>query len=125
MPESHPLQATTQLPPAALHAVVAMFKALSDPTRAQLIHVLTHRTCTVNELSSYVEVSASTVSHHLAKLRDLKLVRTQRVGTQIYYTIDDHHVAGVFREALYHLDHVAAQSYGSLTSNSEQKDSNQ
>jgi DNA-binding transcriptional ArsR family regulator len=107
MPDHHPLQhTTTQLPEPILHDVVAMFKALSDPTRTQLIYVLTHRSCTVNELSTYVNVAASTVSHHLAKLRDLRLVQTQRVGTQIHYSIDDHHIAGLFREALFHLDHL-------------------
>jgi DNA-binding transcriptional ArsR family regulator len=110
MPDEHPIQhATTQLPEPVLHDVVAMFKALSDPTRAQLIYVLTHRSCTVNELSTYVAAATSTVSHHLAKLRDLRLVQTQREGTQIRYTIDDHHIAGLFREALFHLDHVALQ----------------
>lgn len=107
MPEQHPLQHDpTGLPPGVLQDVVTMFKALSDPTRAHLIYVLTTRTCTVNELSSYVAVTPSTVSHHLAKLRDLRLVRTQRQGTHIYYSIDDHHIAGLFREALYHLDHL-------------------
>ena len=110
MPDNHPLQhAATQLPAPVLHDVVAMFKALSDPTRAQLIYVLTHRSCTVNELSTYVSVAPSTVSHHLAKLRDLRLVQTRREGTQIRYAIDDHHIAGLFREALFHLDHVASQ----------------
>jgi DNA-binding transcriptional ArsR family regulator len=60
----------------------------------------------VNELSECVPVSASAVSHHLAKLRAIRLVHTRREGNQIFYSIDDSHVASLFREALYHLDHV-------------------
>jgi DNA-binding transcriptional ArsR family regulator len=85
---------------------VDTFKALSDPTRAQLVYLLTGGEYSVNELSRNVAVSASTVSHHLAKLRAIRLVRTRRDGTQIFYSIDDSHVAALFREALYHLDHV-------------------
>lgn len=94
------------MPEEIVGEVARTFKALSDPTRAQLIYLLTQREYCVNELSEMVTVSASAVSHHLAKLRDTRLVRTRRDGTQIYYSIDDAHVRSFFREALYHLDHV-------------------
>jgi hypothetical protein len=34
------------------------------------------------------------------------VVRTRRAGNQVFYSIDDTHVAALFREALHHLDHV-------------------
>jgi ArsR family transcriptional regulator, lead/cadmium/zinc/bismuth-responsive transcriptional repressor len=94
------------LPEDLLMDVVEVFKALSDTTRAQLIYLLTRCEYSVNEISQYVSVSPSAVSHHLAKLRATRLVRTRREGNQIYYSIDDVHVGALFREALYHLDHV-------------------
>lgn len=107
MSDQHHLQSESQgLPEDILSDVVDTFKALSDPTRAQLIYLLTHREYSVNELSTHVAVSASTVSHHLAKMRAIRLVRTRRDGNQIFYSIDDSHVAALFREALAHLDHV-------------------
>ncbi len=104
-------QHTTQLqanglPADLLADVVSTFKALSDPMRAQLVYLLTEREYSVNQLSECVTVSASAVSHHLAGLRAIRLVRTRRVANQIFYSIDDSHVAALFREALYHLDHV-------------------
>jgi DNA-binding transcriptional ArsR family regulator len=89
-----------------LAAVAETFKALSDPTRAQLIFLLAHHEYSVNDLCQFVPVTPSAVSHHLAKLRAIRLVHTRREGTQIFYSIDDAHVAALFREALYHLDHV-------------------
>jgi DNA-binding transcriptional ArsR family regulator len=107
MPTRHELSASEDaLPDDLLVDIVEIFKALSDPTRAQLIYLLTHREYNVNELSQYVTVSASAVSHHLAKLRAMRLVRTRREGSQIFYSIDDAHVGALFREALFHLDHV-------------------
>lgn len=94
------------LPADLLEDVVQTFRALSDPTRAQLIYLLTRREYSVNDLSQYVAVTPSAVSHHLAKLRAIRLVRTRREGTQVYYSIDDAHVGALFRESLYHLDHV-------------------
>ena len=107
MSQRHTLLATGKpLPEELLTDIVETFKALSDPTRAQLIHLLTHRAYSVNELADDVNVSPSAVSHHLAKLRAIRLVQTRRDGNQIFYSIDDSHVAALFREALYHLDHV-------------------
>ena len=107
MSENHTIQTKSRgLPEDLLAAVVATFKALSDSTRAQLIYLLTNGEYSVNELSDHVPVSASTVSHHLAKLRAIRLVRTRREGNQIIYSIDDSHVASLFKEALFHLDHV-------------------
>jgi len=107
MPDQHSLQSKKEGLPADLLAdVAATFKALSDPNRAQLVYLLTQNEYSVNELSRQVAISASTVSHHLAKLRAIRLVRTRRAGNQIFYSIDDSHVAALFREVLYHLDHV-------------------
>ena len=105
-PSADHVKSNLLLPDDLLENVVGTFKALSDPTRAQLIYMLTEREYSVNELSEQVPVSASAVSHHLAKLRAIRLVRTRRDGNQIFYSIDDSHVAALFKEALYHLDHV-------------------
>lgn len=105
MPQKHTL-GKQGLPADILADVVETFNALSDPTRAQLVYLLTEREYSVNELSEQVPVSASAVSHHLSKLRAIRLVRTRRERNQIFYSIDDSHVAALFREALYHLDHV-------------------
>ncbi len=107
MPELHPLQHANQALPADLLAdVTELFKVLGDPTRAQLIYLLTQQEYSVGELGEHVAVTPSAVSHHLARLRAIRLVRTRREGNQIFYSIDDAHVGALFREALYHLDHV-------------------
>lgn len=107
MPERHDTwQDFHFLPEELLIDIVNIFKVLSDPTRAQLVYMLTQREYSVNELSQHVSVTASAVSHHLARLRALRLVRVERRTNQIFYSIDDGHVAALFREVLSHLDHT-------------------
>ncbi len=107
MPAQHPsVVGVPTLSADLLIGSVEIFNALGDPTRAQLVYMLTHREYSVNELSQYVGVTPSAVSHHLAKLRAIRLVHTRRSGNLIYYSIDDSHIAALFHEALYHLDHV-------------------
>ena len=67
---------------------------------------LTQGEQSVNALAEIARVTASAVSHHLARLRSIRLVKTRRAGNQVFYSVDDAHVASLFREALFHLDHV-------------------
>ncbi len=86
--------------------IARTFQALSDPTRSKIILLLTRYELSVNEIASAIGASASSVSHHLKGLRDIRLVKYRREGNQIYYTVDDAHVASLFHEAVNHLDHV-------------------
>ncbi len=94
------------LPEAHLQMIVETFQALADPTRARILYALTKRPLCVRDLALLVGVSASGVSHQLRFLRDRRLVKPRREGNIIYYTVDDHHVAALFKEADYHVDHV-------------------
>jgi DNA-binding transcriptional ArsR family regulator len=82
------------------------FAALSDPSRARILFALTQGEQNVNALAEIAEISPSAASHHLARLRNLRLVRTRRVSNQVFYIVDDAHVAGLFREMLSHLEHI-------------------
>jgi ArsR family transcriptional regulator, lead/cadmium/zinc/bismuth-responsive transcriptional repressor len=107
MPIDHPVgREPTPLPEDLLLDIADTFGMLADATRAQIVYLLTKREYSVNELAENVPVSASAVSHHLARLRAVRLVQTRREGNQVFYSIDDAHVEALFREALYHLDHV-------------------
>lgn len=95
------------VPPAELlRIVVETFGALADPTRTRILYALCIGELCVRDLAHVTGVSESAVSHQLRILRDRRLVRTRRDGNVVYYGVDDHHVAALFREAEYHADHV-------------------
>lgn len=99
------IQATA--PSETLIAVVAeTFQALADPTRLKILYALTKRACCVRDLAILAAVSESAVSHQLRLLRDRRLVQSKRAGNMIYYSLNDAHLAVLFREAEYHADHV-------------------
>jgi len=58
------------------------------------------------DLALLVGLSESAVSHQLPFLRDRRLVKPRGQGTVISYTLDDHHVAALFKQAEYHADHI-------------------
>jgi DNA-binding transcriptional ArsR family regulator len=81
------------------------FKALSDPTRVRIVSLLADAELCVYDLAGALDMSQSAVSHQLRTLRDLRLVRWRREGRQIFYTLDDDHVADLFRRGLDHVAH--------------------
>lgn len=100
-------EARRAIPPdELLTVVVRAFQALGDPTRARMLYALSRGPLCVRDISLAVGVSESAVSHQLRLLRDRHLVRSRRDGNVVYYAIDDHHLAALFREAEYHADHV-------------------
>ena len=94
------------LPEAHLLLIVETFEALADPTRARILYALIGQPLCVRDLAILVGVSESAVSHQLRLLRERRLVKPRREGNVIYYGVDDHHVAALFKEADYHIDHV-------------------
>ncbi len=84
--------------------IAEVFKVLSDPTRVHIIQVLIRdgESC-VRDLAEHVEMSQSSVSHHLRILRHFRLVRSRRQGREVLYTPDDSHVESLLRLCLDHL----------------------
>lgn len=94
------------LPEAHLLLLVETFEALADPTRARMLYALIRQPLCVRDLAMLVGISESGVSHQLRFLRERRLVQPRREGNIVYYAVDDHHVAALFKEADYHIDHV-------------------
>lgn len=100
-------ESTASEPLAAVTAgrLAGLFKALSDPTRVRIVSLLAGEELPVCHLAEALDMSQSAVSHQLRTLRDMRLVRTRRTGRSIYYTLDDDHVADLFRRGLEHVAH--------------------
>jgi DNA-binding transcriptional ArsR family regulator len=56
-------------------------------------------------LAAAVNLSESAVSHQLRGLRQMRLVRARKVGRQVFYCLDDEHVADLYRRGLEHVQH--------------------
>ncbi len=71
--------------------LAAVAKALSDPTRLQLVDVLRRhagKVC-VCELQPLFDIKQSTLSEHLKKLREAGIVGVERRGLWAYYYVNE------------------------------------
>lgn len=64
-----------------------IFKALAHPSRITIIEALAEGKHCVNELTELVGSDMSTVSRHLAQLRNVGLIRDEKVGLQVFYEL--------------------------------------
>ena len=77
----------------------AVFRALADETRRQILDVLRAGPRTSGEIADQFQSSWPTISRHLAVLRAGGLVVTERKGQAIYYELN----TSVFQDLIQHL----------------------
>jgi ArsR family transcriptional regulator len=65
-----------------------LFKVLSDDTRLRIIHLLYHQDLCVCELVELMDESQPKISKHIAKIRSIDLVKTNRNEQFIYYALN-------------------------------------
>lgn len=65
------------------------FKALSDPTRREILEMLKkYERMSAGEISEKFETTGATISHHLSILKKADLISDVREGKFIYYEIN-------------------------------------
>ena len=70
-----------------LRPAVALFRSLADPTRLAIVRRLAEGEARVVDLTNQLELPQSTVSTHLACLRDCALVDGRVEGRQVFYSL--------------------------------------
>jgi len=99
------LENTRDLDARTAERVAELFSAMSDANRVRIIAALLDGEKNVGEIAEGLEMSGSAVSHQLRMLRQIRLVRTRKCGREVYYALDDEHVADLFLRGLDHVKH--------------------
>ena len=78
-----------------------VFAALADRTRLKLLHALRQgEELCVCDVAHVLGVSVSAASHHLRKLRDLRILKYRNDGKMAYYSLRDRFAAALVDKAL-------------------------
>jgi len=79
------------------------FKTMGDSTRLQILMSLQESEMCVSDLANVLDMTKSAVSHQLKVLRISKLVKSQKRGRAVYYSLDDDHINGILKKSLEHI----------------------
>ena len=73
-----------------VHEVKAtLFRVLGHPARVRILELLREGERSVGALQAELELDSSGTSQHLAALRRIGLVTSRRVGTNVYYRVEN------------------------------------
>ncbi|WP_275394502.1 metalloregulator ArsR/SmtB family transcription factor [Aliiroseovarius sp. Z3] len=91
MSKSIPIQKTDPMADLQARAdeVATLLKQLANTKRLLILCRLAAGRATVSELCTVADLSQSALSQHLAKMRSEGMVKGEKEGLQIYYTISD------------------------------------
>jgi ArsR family transcriptional regulator, arsenate/arsenite/antimonite-responsive transcriptional repressor len=65
-----------------------LFRAIADPTRRQILKLLQTGSLTAGQLADAFPMTRGSMSHHFNALKSADLVRTERRGQQIVYSLN-------------------------------------
>ncbi len=85
-----------------LRRLSEIFKVLGDITRLKILTALSRSELCVSDLAALLALSESAVSHQLAQMKSMRLVRYRRQGKMTYYLLDDEHIEDLIRMGVRH-----------------------
>ena len=71
-------------------------KALSDPTRREILNLLKNGKQSAGEITEHFDITAAAISRHLSVLKEADLIEDTREGKFIFYELN----ASVLEEIL-------------------------
>lgn len=89
-----------------LYGLSEFYKIFGDQTRLKILDALTNKPLCVNEISELLDMNQSAISHQLKNLRASNLVRTEKVGKNVYYSISDNHIKVILNYGIEHIMEV-------------------
>ena len=93
MPEKH-----------SFYQVANLFKVISDPTRAKILWALKCHEMCVCDLAVLLNMTKSAISHQLKLLRLSNLVKFEKEGKVIFYSLADDHVLDILACGFEHVN---------------------
>ena len=76
----------------------SIFRALADPTRREILRELKTGELAAGEIASRYDMTAPSVSRHLAILLSAELVSQRRDGNKLYYSVEAERLAATLND---------------------------
>ncbi|MCL1890577.1 MAG: metalloregulator ArsR/SmtB family transcription factor [Coriobacteriia bacterium] len=93
---------TALLPQEQFYGLANLYKLFADTTRLRILWALSCEQMCVCDLAVLLDMTKSAISHQLKSLRLANLVKYERQGKIVYYSLADCHVRDIFEQGLTH-----------------------
>lgn len=86
-----------------LYDLADLFKVFGDTTRIKILYSLMEKSLCVAEIAESIGATQSAVSHQLRTLKQARLVRFERDGKNVIYSLSDDHVHSMLAQGMTHI----------------------
>ena len=80
-----------------------LYKMFADSTRVRILWALSHEEMCVCDIAVLLGMTKSAISHQLRALRLSNLVKYDKRGKEVYYSLADSHVQDIFQSGFEHI----------------------
>ena len=80
-----------------------LYKNFSDSSRVKILVALTQSAMCVREISEFLSITQSAVSHQLRILKSSNLVKARREGKNMIYSLVDEHIKTIIDCGMEHI----------------------
>ena len=87
-----------------IYDMATLYKMFSDPTRLKIMNVLLNNELNVCEIAYLLNMTHSAISHQLATLKLSNLVKSQKKGKEVYYSLADEHISSIIAIGKEHVE---------------------
>ena len=87
-----------------LYDLAELFKVFGDTTRIQILYALMDGEHAVGQLAEELGMTQSAISHQLRILKQNRLVKGEREGKSVRYSLADEHVKTIIAQGKEHLE---------------------
>ena len=85
------------------YKLAGLYKMFADNTRIQILWALSREAMCVCDLAVLLGMTKSAISHQLRSLRIANLVKYDKQGKVVYYSLADSHVKDIFERGFEHI----------------------
>lgn len=89
--------------------VANFFKIVGDATRCKIVSALSNSEMCVGDIANVLSMTKSSISHQLTKMKEAGVVKSRKMGKEVYYSLDDDHVTEIFTLTVEHINHICQE----------------
>ena len=87
--------------------ITKFFTAMGDPIRLQIIFLLREKPLNVGEIANQFKISRPAISHHLKVLKEAKILQSEKMGQEVYYSMNKKYIVDELRQMADKLENLA------------------
>jgi ArsR family transcriptional regulator len=81
-----------------------LYKMFAGATRIKILWALSRHEMCVCDLSALLNMTKSAVSHQLATLKMMDLIKNKKSGKVVFYSLADGHIESIFAQGIEHIE---------------------